>query len=136
GLVKRHATEEAVARANAVRILQLDPAAMHIYTDGAVCVQSNAAAGGFAVVDGGRCVAQIGDAYGGNACSYSAELRTICMALEWLHYERVAAVAQVVPGKVAIVTDSRSSVLALAKGPLAQSQPLEQRAWLSLALLA
>jgi ribonuclease HI len=141
GLVKSIHEEEELEAANRERMSKLNKDAVFVFPDGSAAGEGATAGvitGGVSVWYKGEEVAVLKFGHGQFGCSYTAEIRTVELLLEWLK-EDGAELFPLENGRrphVYIVTDSRSSISALATGPLRQTGRTEQSCWESMIDLA
>ena len=133
GLTKSETDERLLAAANRERISSLDENAVFVFPDGSAEGNCSAGkiAGGASIWHKGKEVAAVKGGLGLYGCSFTAEIRTIEMVLNFLD-ENGDALFPLEDGKrphIYFVGDSRSSISALATGPLRQTSRTEQRCW-------
>jgi hypothetical protein len=145
GLVKKQATLQQLHEANAERIRQLPRVAIICYTDGGAdqntrCVPGRAC-GSYVVTVNCEIITTLAVPAGAYACSFTAEAEPQFLLLRWLaenivllrrklreHFgDEAPSDADTV--RMCLVSDSRSNLQALAKGPSRQHDRIPQRTW-------
>jgi len=117
-------------------LLDADPDGIYVYCDGG-CEGGSAGliSGGAVIYHKGEILTQLGKCHARFGCSYTAEIRTIHMALEWMK-DNLGSLFPTKRPRIYIISDSLSSISALSTGPLRQDALVEQGCWRLLLVLA